>query len=272
MNNNFRIFLKRAAAYLIDIVIVFLIGTVIASMPVFNKYNKEYDKVYNELLDFAKENEEFNKLVKDSYNDGIINQEEYNKLIAFDNYKDLIIEKYDDSEIDKKEYQSILKEINNLYDEKGLVFNYRLKKKSINNTIITLCTMLGYFGILQFLMNGQTLGKKVMKLRVVSLTGEKVALGWIVIRSLIVNNIFLNTINLGCLVLFKMATYNQVFSIIDMIISIVEAVIIYLIITRVDSRGLHDLVARTHVVIDEKKQDKSKKKVLDGEYVEKWYL
>lgn len=271
MNNNFRIFLKRGAAYLIDIVIIFIIGTVIASLPVFNKYNKKYDQVYNELLDFSKSNDEINKLFKDSYSDGIISQEEYDKLILFDDYKDLIIVKYDDGEIDKNEYQSILKEIKNLYDEKGIVFNYKLKKNSINNTIITLGTMLGYFGILQFLMNGQTIGKKIMNLRVVTLTGDKVVLGWMIIRCLIVNNILLNTINLGCLLLLKMGSYNQVTSIIDLIISIVEAVIIYLIITRNDSRGLHDLVAKTQVIINEKikVKDKSKNKILDGEYVEK---
>jgi len=268
LNNNFEIFLKRAAAYLIDIVIVFIVGTVIASMPIFNKYNKEYDKVYSELVEFYKTNTEFVKLFKESYSDGVINQEEYDKLISFEDYKDLVVEKYNDNEIDKKEYQSILNKIDDLYNDRGVVFNYRLKKKSINNTIITLCTMLGYFGILQFFMNGQTLGKKVMKLRVVSLTCEKVSFGWLVIRSLIVNNIFLNTLNLGCLILFKMSLYNQIFNIIDMLISIVEAVIIYLIITRNDSRGLHDLVAKTQVIIDDNKKE-SKRKVLDGEFVEK---
>lgn len=268
MNNNFRIFFKRAAAYLIDIVIVFVLGTVISCLPIFNKDHKAYQEVYNEFNDFLEKNDEFRNKIKDDYKDGIINQEEYDKLILFDQYNNLIIDKYDDKEINNEEYQKILDDVDKINDEKIEFYNYKLKKLSISNTLITLGCMLGYFGFLQYFLKGKTVGKLVLKLRIVSISGKRVGLLLLIVRSLIVNNIFINLLNLGCLWLFKMNTYNEIVSILDMIISVVEAVIIYLIITREDGRGLHDLITKTKVIYDDKVKNKDAK-VLDGEYIEK---
>lgn len=266
MSNNYGLFFKRAAAYLIDIVIVFLVGTVISIIPIFNKYEDKYDKMNQEIIDFNKNNNEFIKLLKDNYIDGKIEQEEYNKLIQFSDYDELLIEKYDDGKISSKEYHVILKEADELYSNQEIDFNYKIRKILTYNSIITLCSMLCYFGFLQFILNGQSIGKKIMNLRIVSQNNNKLSLGWLIIRTLIVNNIFFNAANLICLWIFSKNIYINISNIIDTLISIVEAVIIYLIIVRKDARGLHDLVAKTKVIIDDEN------KIVEGKYVEKWYL
>ena len=45
-------------------------------------------------------------------------------------------------------------------------YNYILGKIAISDSIITLLTTLFYFGILQYFLKGQTIGKKILKLNI----------------------------------------------------------------------------------------------------------
>jgi len=270
MKTNLQVFLKRAAAYLIDIVIVFIIGTIFSSIPFFNKYNEEYRQVYDEFSETLNEYTQIMTKFNTSFKDKEIGQEEYNELILFDNYKDLVILAYDDNLISEEEYQDIIVDIEEAYLEKAEDFEYKITKASVSNTVITLCCMLSYFGILQYLLSGQTFGKKILNIRVIPVKKKRLIWWKVLFRSLIVNNIFLNTLNLGLLFLLDRNFYLYSVNILDFMISLVEAVIIFLIVTRVDGRGLHDLVCDTQVVIDDKGvMTINKDKIIEGEVVEK---
>ena len=68
--------------------------------------------------------------------------------------------------ISKGEYKEIVIKIEE--DSKELLnkYNYILGKIAISDSIITILTTLLYFGILQYLLKGQTIGKKLLKLQV----------------------------------------------------------------------------------------------------------
>lgn len=278
---NLRPLMKRVCAYVIDLFVVLLLGSLISSIPILNKEMSSYRETYDEYTNKYNEYAEYLTLLEESYSDDEINEEEYNKLITLENYKDLIISKYDDNKISKGEYKEIIEDINNQFDKVAEYYIYLLNKKGIPNSIITLVCTLLYFGIFQYFLKGQTIGKKLLKLKVVSASQKKINILNYILRSLVVNDVLLNGIGIIFLILSSQKIYTQANSILSILISISEAIIIYLVLTRADRRGLHDLLCNTKVISieepieehiiennEEIKKSKNNTKVIDAEYNE----
>ena len=180
----------------------------------------------------------------DSYGD---NYEEYTKLI----------EDYNNKKIEDKEY-----------NEKKIELNYNLSKDSVISSSITIIVYLAYFGLFQYFNQGQTLGKKVFKLQVVSNKDKKLNLGNYLIRMIILNNIIFQTLLIGGVYIFNKTIYYDYSSIISFLESVMETIILVMVILRKDNRGLHDIVAQTKVIslvkeekeITEPAQEKTKSK------------
>lgn len=290
--------LKRVGAYLIDIFIIFFVSSLISSIPAINKNIDSYQKTYDEYEEKYNEYAEYILLFKELYEDDEINADEYNQLTESTIYQDLIISKYEDSIISQEEYQEIIQEINNQFDDVATEYVYLLNKQSTVNTIITLICTLLYFGILQYILKGKTIGKKLFKLQVVPATEKKLNIFNYIIRTLIVNEVLLNSISLIFLITASKTLYQNANTILATITSILEGIIIFLVLTREDHRGVHDLLCNTKVIeldnqditskdenvipTEEKttikknnnksksnKKTQSKNKVVDAEYKEK---
>jgi len=267
LTTNFNIFLKRVAAYLVDIFIVFLLATAISSIPVFNKYNEQYNELYDSFKIVLEEYVNVTTALNDAYKDKVINQEEYDEIILFEKYQEYFIDVYRDQEISEDDYNKILKKVEKKYMDMSVDFEYQSAKLTIISSIITLACLLGYFGLFQYFFKGKTIGKMLVKIRLVAFKREKLSLISCILRPLIVNNIFLNSLNIIALCLLNKNNYFDVTNFLSFLMSIVEAVIIFLILTREDGRGLHDLLVGTQVVFDNEINDK--KTVIDGKYEEK---
>ena len=116
-----------------------------------------------------------------------------------------------------------------------------------------------YFGVFQYLLKGETIGKKIFKLKVVSASNKKLNILNYLLRSLIVNDVLLNIVGILFLAFAKKSVYLQADSIVRGIISVVEAIIIFLVLTREDGRGLHDLLFNTKVISTNEEVEESKK-------------
>ena len=125
---------------------------------------------------------------------------------------------------------------------------YKLTYTSRISSIIELAITILYFGVLQFVMNGQTLGKKLMKIQVQPNKGDTLNPGLFMLRMVILNNIIFNLITTIGLIKFDKATSLTINSYCSYGILIVNLLIIGTIIFRDDERGLHDLIANTKVV------------------------
>lgn len=271
---NIRPLMKRVGAYVIDLFIVLTISSLISSIPILNKNMDSYQETYSEYTDKYNKYAEYLTLLESSYEDNEITEEEYNELIKEESYQDLIISKYEDNKISQGEYKDIVEDINNQFDKISKDYVYLLNKKGVSNSIITLVCTLLYFGILQYFLKGQTIGKRLLKLKVVSASDKKINILNYLLRSLIVNDVLLNTISILFLLLTSKKVYTQADNILGILISISEAIIIFLVLTRVDGRGLHDLLFNTKVIstieetsINENKVDDTKK-VIDAEFKE----
>ena len=270
---NINIVMKRVCSYMIDIIIVTLFATAITYIPFLKKDEIKYQQKYNEYEEKYSKSTEFYLLLESSYEDNKITEEEYNELIDENLYNELITKSYEDNKISQGEYKKIVSEIKEELNQIKNDYTYILGKIAISDSIIILICTLLYFGVIQYFLNGQTIGKKILKLKVVSATDKEINIANYILRTLIVNSVFLNIIGVIFLGFSSKSTYIQVDSILSTLVSIVEAIIIFLVLTRDDDRGLHDLLFNTKVIstdkpIHNKTINNSTKKIIDADYKE----
>ena len=161
--------------------------------------------------------------------------EEYNKIVESDN-KDAIDE--------------------NLYQKEMIDINYKLAKCNIINGSISIICMILYFGVFQFFNSGQTIGKKIMKIKIDSNNDKKLNVGNYLIRSIILNNIILRILILTAVFYLSSKTYYLFSTVIALLESLIEIIILFMVILKKDSRGLHDIIAGTKVIPVNKKENK----------------
>lgn len=248
-----KIVLKRVGAYLIDIILVSLLATIISSNSYINKDYKKYKEVYNEYNNKYDEYSDYYMNLENYYEDKKISDKEYKKLTKKNEIyiKDLI-NYYEDEKIDKEEYNNIIENLKLEYSNLETNYSYKLLKYSIIPTVINLMCVLLYFVVFQFYFDGKTLGKKIMKLKLVSNNTKKLHIFNYLIRSLIVNEVFINLISLLCLIILSKNNYVTYNNIIYVITYILEMTILFMIVFDKNNRGLHDYISNTKVIEDKK--------------------
>lgn len=134
------------------------------------------------------------------------------------------------------------------YNNQVVEINYKLQKSNVWINAISCSLYVGYFVVFACLNKGQTLGKKIFKLRVVSRNDKRANVGKMFIRSLFIYGI-LSSLYAAVFVNFLNA---KVFNIGSSIISYIEysfiIVSFFMVLYRKDKRGLHDIVAGTSVI------------------------
>ncbi len=134
------------------------------------------------------------------------------------------------------------------YKDEIIELNYEVYKYRTYSSVFSAAALILYFGVLPLVMNGQTLGKKVMKLRVVSYNDKKLNFWKYLIRIVILNNIWLSLINVGAVYIVDGVKFYYVTYVISMISSLVYMLNLIMVMFRKDNRGLHDMVAGTKVI------------------------
>ena len=122
---------------------------------------------------------------------------------------------------------------------------------SFYTSIIVIVVKIIYFILFQYLNKGQTIGKAIFKIQIVS-DKRKLKFYQVLLSSLIVCNIATSAITLTVLRLLSMDSYLKVSGIINYIELIIIVAIVIMINMRKDQRGLHDLLSKTKVVYVEK--------------------
>lgn len=144
----------------------------------------------------------------------------------------------------------------NEYNKKMNEITYDMHKYATVNYIVSLFVVLGYFGIFQKFNNGQTIGKKIMKLRVISVDDTEVSLFNYLLRIMPIylygfGGIFtlLASIFLPHMIgASNLNVYISSISITNLLLSLID---IEFFLIRKDKRALHDILAKT-IIIDYK--------------------
>ena len=152
------------------------------------------------------------------------------------------------------------------YEEKIIDLNYQINKYKVVSSSISAGSLLLYFALLQWALKGQTIGKKIMKIKVVAnREDKKLNIGNYILRSLILNNIIFTIVLIVGVYLFKEDGYYNLSMIVSYLQLLVMSIIMLMIVLRKDFRGLHDIVAGTKVIdvspnalVDKKEDDEEK--------------
>ena len=155
-----------------------------------------------------------------------------------------------------------IEEINTIYEsytnneitptdfaDKYLDIVYNEEKKDILTPTISVILTIGYFIVFQYLNNGQTLGKKILKIQVVDKntnTPPSILKG--TIRTIFILNIAPNIITIILRTCVDKNTYLITSTILSIFNWIFLVITIVLMISKSSCRGLHDLMANTIVI------------------------
>lgn len=134
------------------------------------------------------------------------------------------------------------------YFNKSIDVVYDIDYSNVLPMIIEVVLIILYFIVFQFYNKGQTFGKKLMKLRVVSTKNDKLTLNQVAYRALIINSILINVLIIGSLLFLGRNYYYYASLVLQVIASIIIVVTLFMILFRKDGRGLHDVMAGTKVV------------------------
>ena len=148
-----------------------------------------------------------------------------------------VIEKYTTGEIDMDTYVDEVKGI-----------SYQLSQKQGVVSLVTLFLAVLYFIVYQYYNNGQTIGKKLMKIKVVSSTDKEITMNSFIFRSLIVNSILVDMISFAIVIFGNETAYFYGVAICGIIKYTLLLICGFMFMWSKSGLGLHDRIAHTTVV------------------------
>ncbi len=167
--------------------------------------------------------------------------EKYNE--SYTRYNE-IVEKYYNKEISFEEMQE--QNMDNYYD---------INRYSISNNIEIVVLLFLYFVMFQKYNNGQTLGKKIMKIKVVG--DNKTNIWRYLLRMLpmyfiLVGGIIPLIINSSLILLLSKEIYLKISQVVTYVFLGIGIIDFVMITMNKDKKGLHDIISKTTVELIEK--------------------
>lgn len=148
-----------------------------------------------------------------------------------------IIKEYKDKKITAKEYT-----------EKISKYTYKVEKAKMPSYIVSFTLTFIYFCLLQYKLKGQTLGKRFMKIKIVTEKDKDVGVNSLIIRSLIINELAFNMLNMVSIYIFSNTTFVYINSLLIIFNAILLLICAYMVALKKEKRGIHDYLGKTKVV------------------------
>ncbi len=133
------------------------------------------------------------------------------------------------------------------YLSQSIDLSYEQTKAIGFSNIITIIILVLYFIVFQIYQEGQTLGKKLMKIKIIKNDHSSLTMNNMIARELI-NNFILADILIAIVTLFGKNAYFYGSSIIEVIQYLIVIITMFMIIIRKDGRGVADCIVGTRVI------------------------
>lgn len=144
--------------------------------------------------------------------------------------------------------QYIDKKINSTtYINSMMDLNYQLGKQTGISSVITILIYVLYFVVLQKKLDGQTLGKKLLKIKIAKNDDSDLTMNDMVFRGLINNSIGVDIL-VVIFALINKYCYFYGSTAVQWLQGLIIIVSIFMIIIRKDGRSIADMIANTKVV------------------------
>ena len=125
---------------------------------------------------------------------------------------------------------------------------YKMIKSSSTILIIRVGIIIAYFSIIPYFKNGQTLGKKINKIKVFSSNKKEIKPSVYFIRGLISSVVIFDLINLFVLILCNRQTYLITSGIISYLTYLFYIASLICILITKERKSLHDLLLNTKII------------------------
>lgn len=165
-----------------------------------------------------------------------------NKNNDLNNQRNQLISDYQNEKITIDEYKN-----------ENYKLIYKLQKENITVNIVTITLYIGYFVVFATLNKGQTLGKKLLKIRVVNKNNDKPSIWNMLVRSLFIYNIISILFSTVAVKFLNINTFTYIYTTLRYIECFVIIISFFMVIYKKDGRGLHDMIAGTSVIEEVKK-------------------
>ena len=161
-----------------------------------------------------------------------------NKLIEVaESYTEKIAN--DPENIDMNIYKDYIEEVSPI--------SYQIEKQDFMTKIVLVIIYILYYVLYQFKNNGQTLGKRLMKIKIEKEEGN-ITINDLLFRSFIVNSVLTGLINIVLLFTTNNINYLIATEIISLIFGTTLLISGIMCIARKDKKTLQDLITKTKVV------------------------
>ena len=154
------------------------------------------------------------------------------------------------SELENKLMENAITEKEFIDEYKSLLYDYQ--KENILQSGISVALTIAYYVVFQYMNKGQTIGKKILNIRVVDKATKKhISILKGLLRSFVVMSIFSGVLNIVLLYIVNKSSYFISYSISISLESIFTLITLMFVLYKKDGKGLHDLIAGT-IVLKEK--------------------
>lgn len=246
--------LFRFLAYFIDFVVIILVSNLIVlAIPPLRKINDvaadytekyfKYNQVYREVVKKVEDAYEDNKLTPEESIDLNNEYKEYSKLIKTVNVE---------TEVKDEDLDKLLEELQKENVEKNNEYIYKVNKKSVIANAIKIGVGIIYLGVIQFLLKGYTLGKKLLRLRTISNDNKEISLIKYIIRSILVTEALLIGSDAIVISVVGFNSYLSYSGVMSYVRYFYELAFMICIVARNDQKSVHDLLLNTRVALFDK--------------------
>ena len=156
-----------------------------------------------------------------------------------------VLEGYVDGTVSMEEY------VNQMVD-----LGYDISKQTVIVSIVSIVVSLLYYVVYPCYNNGQTFGKKLMKIKIKKTDDTELTMNDLLIRSMINNSILVNIITIALVLFLSKDLYLSMSSLLSSVQYLVLIISLIMIAFTKNAQGLHDKVVHTEVVmVDTVKED-----------------
>lgn len=243
--------LARFMAFFLDLAILTLLVGIVADLPIFDTYNNRIESIRREAIKYNDNYKKLDKEIDEILDDATVDDDEFNYIHTnFIEYRVLFDDIKPNTNIEKSYIDNIHEDIDKTYKDIYSSELFEIASSSRYQSILSIVVYILYFGVLQYVLKGQTVFKKLFRIRVVDNKDikRKVPLWKYLVRAILVCDIiftFGDIIAISNLSLDKYLVFNTYFSNIKFVY---EAAFIMFIMLRDDQRGIHDLLLNTKII------------------------
>ena len=151
--------------------------------------------------------------------------------------QDRVLEGYVDGSVSMEEY------VNQMID-----LGYDISRQTVIISIVAVVISLLYYVVYPCYNNGQTFGKKLMKIKIKKTNDKELSMNDLLIRSMINNSILVNIVTIALVLFLSKDLYLSTSSLLSSIQYLVLIISLIMIAFTKNAQGLHDKVAKTEVV------------------------